>query len=386
MISCSDSRATSSLQDVRRLRTQKHKLKTGPELEPVSLIQICQENEALREGDILRQVYILNCVQEFHTLRHRPLERFAAADQAGAAGSLVDDRGDRSLFEVVRAGRAPGIDQAGATHVAIRDLIAGEIDRVIARQFRIDALVKLAVAGIADVERFVAAVILRQLLLDDVGLNGDAQVVGLAGKIRREEVVLVLLKSRVAQIAPENGGHAELMGFRESTADFDDLAVGLIGAKINCGANGGSSHVIGFLNRAEEDLVKLVGIRQQLVVIDFRNKRNLVRIFARNRSKHAKGGRHSVAPSLDRELHDVFTVKVIGILCEAGARRMLDALVHRQDRNITGAGQPSGEEDAMKIIQNAHVPVGDRINAIDKISTGQMEPLLGYFGILETEQ
>jgi hypothetical protein len=176
------------------------------------------------------------------------------------------------------------------------------------------------------------------------------------------------------------------MGFRESAADLDDLAVGLIGAKINCGANGGSSHVIGFLNRAEEDLVKLVGIRQQLVVIDFRNKRNLVRILARNRSKHAKGGRHSVATSLDRKLHDVFTVKVIGILCEAGARRMLDALVHRQDRDITGAGQPSGEEDAMKIIQNAHVPVGDRINAIDKISTGQMEALLRDFGILKAEQ
>jgi hypothetical protein len=37
-------------------------------------------------------------------------------------------------------------------------------------------------------------------------------------------VVLVLLEGVVAQVAPEDGGHAEVVGLRKRLADFDDLA------------------------------------------------------------------------------------------------------------------------------------------------------------------
>jgi hypothetical protein len=55
----------------------------------------------------------------------------------------------------------------------------------------VDLLVGLAVA----LQRVVAAVVLGQLLLDDVGLDGDAEVVGLAGEVGGDVVVdLVLLE------------------------------------------------------------------------------------------------------------------------------------------------------------------------------------------------
>jgi len=46
-----------------------------------------------------------------------------------------------------------------------------------------------------------------------------------------EVIVLVLLKCIVAKIAPEDGGHAELVRLREGLADFDNLAAALVGAK-----------------------------------------------------------------------------------------------------------------------------------------------------------
>src|SRR5271167_3492407 len=55
----------------------------------------------LRNGDFLRQIHVLNCVQQLHAFRHRPLERFAAADQSRAAGALIDDCRSHRFFEVV---------------------------------------------------------------------------------------------------------------------------------------------------------------------------------------------------------------------------------------------------------------------------------------------
>ena len=146
-------------------------------------------------------------------------------------------------------GSAAGIDQTGAAHVAVGHLVAGEIDRVIAAEVGVDALVEFAVAGITDVESRIAAIIFGEFLLDDVGLNGDAEVIGLTGEVGGDVIVLVLFEGVVAQIAPQHGGHAEFVGLCEGVADFNDLAAALIRAEIDRCANRGSAHVVGFLER-----------------------------------------------------------------------------------------------------------------------------------------
>ena len=72
----------------------------------------------------------------------------------------------------------------------VDDLVAAEVDRVAtlagfvaAAELRVDALVPLAVRAAAGVECRVAAVVCGELLLDDVGLDRRAEVVGLAGEI-----------------------------------------------------------------------------------------------------------------------------------------------------------------------------------------------------------
>src|SRR6266478_2514650 len=193
---------------------------------------------ALGDGDIGAQVNVLDGIQELHAFLHGALEGFAAGDEAGAAGAFVDDGGGYGFFEVVGAGSAAAVDQTCAAHVAVGDLVASQVDGMVAAEVGVDALVEFAVAGIAHVEGLIAAVIFRELLLDDVRLDGHSEMVGLASEIGGKVIVLVLLKGVVAKVAPENGGHAELMGLREGLADFHDLAAALVGAEIDGSAHG----------------------------------------------------------------------------------------------------------------------------------------------------
>ena len=78
----------------------------------------------------------------------------------------------------------PRVDEADAAGVAVDDLPAGEVDGVVGGELVVDERV-----GLAELEGVVAAVVLGLLLLDDVGLDGDAEVVGLAGEVGGEVVV-----------------------------------------------------------------------------------------------------------------------------------------------------------------------------------------------------
>src|SRR5213082_4079866 len=103
---------------------------------------------------------------------------------------------------------------------------------MIAGKFCVDALIEFAVAGIAHIEGLVAAVIFRKLLLDDVGFNGDTEVIGLPGEVSGKMIVLIFFERGIAEITPQHGGHAEFVGLGKGMADFDNLAVSLIGSKI----------------------------------------------------------------------------------------------------------------------------------------------------------
>src|SRR5208283_3018912 len=268
----------------------------------------------------------------------------------------------------------------------IRHLVAREINWMIAAEFGVNALVKLSIAGIPDVQGFIASVIFGQLLLNDVGLDGNAEMIGLAGEIGRDVIVLILLKGGIAEIAPQNSGHAEFVSLGESVADLNDLAIALLRAEINGCANGSGAHVIGFLNSSEQDLVELVWISEQFIVIDLHDERNFVGIFAGDGAKHAKRGSHGVATAFDGQFDNVFAIKIVGVFREAGAAGMLDALIDGEDRHIARAGKTAGEEHPVEIVQHAKIAVGCRVHTIDEVGAGNMQPVLGNLGRLEAEK
>src|SRR4051795_7172437 len=90
-----------------------------------------------RDGVV--EVDVLDGVQQRHALVHRALERLAAGDEAGAAGALVDHGGPHGLGEVgLPGGGAAGVDETGAAAVAVDDLPAAEVDRVVGRELLVD--------------------------------------------------------------------------------------------------------------------------------------------------------------------------------------------------------------------------------------------------------
>src|SRR6266481_2130767 len=103
-------------------------------------------------GNFGTQVDVLNCVQQLNPFCKRPLKCLPTRDQPGSTCPLVDHRRSYCLLEIIRAGRTSTVDQACSPHETIRYLVAAQVDRVIARKFRVDAFVELAVARIAHVK------------------------------------------------------------------------------------------------------------------------------------------------------------------------------------------------------------------------------------------
>ena len=332
---------------------------------------------ALGDGDFFVEVDVLDRVQELSTFGDRALERLTTGDEALAAGTLVDDGRLDGFGEVIVARGAAGVDQADATHVAIGDLVAGEVDRVIGRKVGVHALVDFAVRRFCGLDGEVAAVVLGKLLLDDVGADGDAEVVGLAGKVGGHVIIFVLrLKSVVAGVAPEDGRHTHFVGGLEGVGDFDDLAIGFGGAEVDRRPDGRAAHVGGLLDRAVHDLVADVRVGEQLVVVDLHHEGDLVGVATGDAAEDAESRADRVATAFDGELHNIFAVEVDGVLSERSAGGVLDALVDRQDGDVARVSEATRAVEALEVGQDAIVAVRGGKGVLNPISARLVDLIL----------
>ena len=121
-------------------------------------------------------------------------------------------------------------------------------------------------------------------------------------------------------------------------------------------------------------------------MIDFDDEGNFVGVLAGDGAENAEGGGDGVAAALDGELDDIFAVEIVGILGEAGACGMLDALVDGEDREIAGLAEAAGAEEPLEIGEDTNVAVGEGIDAVDEIGAGEMKAVLGNFGGFEAEE
>ena len=65
---------------------------------------------------------------------------------------------------------------------------------------------------------------------------------------------------------------------------------------------------------------------------------------------------------------------------------MLDALVHRQDRDVPGATEAAMTEQAVQIAEDAVVAVGHGKNPVNEIRPGNVQPVLRNFRAFEIEE
>ena len=155
---------------------------------------------------------------------------------------------------------------------------------MIGSQFRVDALVELAVAGVAETHRLVASVVLGKLLFDDIRLDGDSEMVRLSREVGGDVVILVLHEGRITKVAPENGRHAEFVSVAEGFRYLDDLVVGVLAAEVNGCPNGRRTHVVGLVDRAEHDLAGDIRVGEEFVVVDLHQEGNVVGVLASHAS------------------------------------------------------------------------------------------------------
>ena len=191
-------------------------------------------------------------------------------------------------------------------------------------------------------------------------------------------IVLVAfdIEGGVAEVAPEDGGHAEFVGVGEGLGNLDNFPVGVVGSKVDRGTDGGRAHVMSGFDFSKENFLEGVRVGEEFVVVDFDEEWNLVRVFARDRAEDAEGRADGVATAFDGELDDVLGIEISGVFGEAGAGGALDALVDGQDRDISRAGEAAGIVDPLEVVQNALIPVGLREYAVDEVRAGKVELIL----------
>src|SRR5690606_5752051 len=119
-------------------------------------------------------------------------------------------------------------------------------------------------------------------------------------------------------------------------------------AEVDGRADGDGAHVPSLLDGAPGDLLGLVGVGQELVVVELYDERNAVRVLAGHRAEHAEGAGDGVATAFDRQLHDVLRIEVQRVLREGRAGGVLDALVHGQDRQVSRLRQTAVVEQRLQ--------------------------------------
>jgi len=149
-------------------------------------------------GNTFIQINILNVVEEFDAVGHRPLEGFATGDKPHAATPFIDHRRKDRIGKVVLARSTAGINQTGAAHVVVGNLPADHINGVVGNQFPVHLGATLAKANGLE-----ATIVFGQFLFDNIGLDGYDRVCGRLGQVGGGVVIDgMFLESRVTQVAP----------------------------------------------------------------------------------------------------------------------------------------------------------------------------------------
>src|SRR3954453_9315293 len=150
------------------------------------------------------------------------------------------------------------------------------------------------------------------------------------------------------------------MSIGKCLRNFDDLPGRFLRTKIDRCTDRDCSHISSLVDSPEHHLIEFIWISEQFIVIDLNYERYLVRVFTSYRSKYTKGGGDRVTAAFDRQLNDIFGIKVIWIWCKARSSRVLNTLIDRQDRNITRVGQPPCSKDRLQTSLDSRASVGLR--------------------------
>jgi hypothetical protein len=129
------------------------------------------------------------------------------------------------------------------------------------------------------------------------------------------------------------------LGLGEGLAHLFDLVDRTFGPEVDGRPHAHGAEVEGLLDRGEHLLVVGVGVAQEVVVVELHDEGDSVDIAPRDDAEAPDRRRHRVAVARQRQLDNIGRVEVLGVRSEARRRRVLDALVDRQDRDVARSAE-----------------------------------------------
>lgn len=117
-------------------------------------------------------------------------------------------------------------------------------------------------------------------------------------------------------------------------------------------------------------------------MIDFDDKGDLVGILSSDDAQHAIRRGNGITAALNSQLHDILRVEVERVSGKRGARGMLNALIHRQDRQITSTAEPARIEKLSHTSQHLRRAIRGNKNLIKEVRPRQMQSFLGDPGLI----
>ena len=166
----------------------------------------------------------------------------------------------------------------------------------------------------------------------------------------------------------------EIVRFLEGLRHFLELPGAVVGSEVDRRADTRCAEVERLASGAEHHLVGLVGVGQELVVVDLDDERDAVGVLAADSAEHAEGGRDGVAATLDRQLDDVGRIEVQRVRGER--RRRQSARCPDRPAGSTGIrcwpsgrGRTAGRDCAARPAADRTLPVSDQENLGLRAST-----------------
>jgi len=117
-------------------------------------------------------------------------------------------------------------------------------------------------------------------------------------------------------------------------------------------------------------------------VVQLEQERDAVGVPAGGRAQRAERRGDRVAPALDGELDDSLGIEVVGVLRERRAGGVLDSLVDREDRHVSGASEATVIQDRLDRAHHGDRTVARRDDAVDVVRPRQVQTFTGDRGAL----
>src|SRR5262245_6786819 len=110
-------------------------------------------------------------------------------------------------------------------------------------------------------------------------------MIRLSGKVSRNMIIFIFLKSRVSQVTPKYGCHSQLMCHFKCLAYFLDLSARFFTSKIDRCTHSSCAEIPACLNGSKHDLIEFIWIGEELVVIYLDDKGDLMGVIPRQHTQ-----------------------------------------------------------------------------------------------------